>query len=475
MVNQLLSTPDPVRNLNENDTAHMNDLTEELNSLAVTERYIPDQSINGEIEDDNKTANEMGSTTKYYSVFGPQLASFENNFRKPEGESLSTNSGEYQIDKSGEGSRFSIGCCISTSISPINEMVESQENSSPEGVHSNRKSSPMALESNWHGARETSTHRRKIFCDKPRGGRKYTTTRTKRNRSHRQRKPNRRNRCSNISTSSDRRELYEHSEARSSLSNNTHHDEKSHMYRDQELSSSHSISRRKGIRNRYPYEMYMNSTRPLTYVEGQKMLELVIKDNMVFGFATDKGGSRFLQEHLKSASPVQLWTTFALLKPDFITICEDVFGNYVAQKYLELGSVALRTEIVKTLSSSMSSLSLGMYGCRVVQKLLECVRWEHKKSIAKQLEGSIINFVYDQNGNHVVQKMIECLGSHDVEFMADEIIGHTYSLSVHPYGCRIIQRLLEKVGKKKSRPLLNEIKQHTVALSKNQYGNYIIQ
>lgn len=152
-----------------------------------------------------------------------------------------------------------------------------------------------------------------------------------------------------------------------------------------------------------------------------------------------------------------------------------MFGNYVAQKYLELGSVAIRTEIVRMLNSSMSSLSRGMYGCRVVQKLLECVEYQQKKSAVRELEGSIIHFVYDQNGNHVVQKIIECLGSHEVAFVADEILGHTYSLAVHPYGCRIIQLLLEKVGKKKARTLLNEIKPHTIALARNQHGNYIIQ
>jgi len=244
---------------------------------------------------------------------------------------------------------------------------------------------------------------------------------------------------------------------------------------DEQVSASKVQCWRKGIRNRYPLWMYQNSTRPLSYVEAQRMLKLLIKDNAMFAFATDQGGSRFLQEHLKSASKAQLWTTFSLLKPYFLEICKDVFGNFVAQKYLELGSDAIRTEIVRTLNSSLSSLSLETYGCRVVQKLLECVEWQHKKSVARELEGSIVHFVYDENGNHVVQKIIECLESNEVAFVADEILGHAYNLAVHPYGSRIIQHLLDKVSKKKVRTLLSEIKQHTIALAKDQYGNYIIQ
>jgi len=217
----------------------------------------------------------------------------------------------------------------------------------------------------------------------------------------------------------------------------------------------------------------VDPARILTLTETLKML--MEKDNMFFAFVTDQEGSRFLQQHLISATAEQLWSTFVHLKPDFIAICQDVFGNYVAQKYLELGSNELRGAVVETIKPSITSLSMGMYGCRVVQKLLECAAWEHKQVVAQQLAGSIIKFVYDQNGNHVVQKMIQCLGARDIGFVAEEISGYTYSLAMHPYGSRVIQRLLEKVSRRRARPLLNEIKQHTVTLSKNQYGNYIIQ
>jgi len=93
---------------------------------------------------------------------------------------------------------------------------------------------------------------------------------------------------------------------------------------------------------------------------------------MFFEFVTDQKGSRYLQEHLISATPEQLMNTFMHLKPDFIEVCQDVFGNYVAQKYLELGGDDVRSEVVKTIQPNIASLSIGIYGCRVVQKLLEC-------------------------------------------------------------------------------------------------------
>jgi len=202
---------------------------------------------------------------------------------------------------------------------------------------------------------------------------------------------------------------------------------------------------------------------------------LMNKPNMFLAFVTDQEGSRFLQEHLISATTEQLWSTFTHIQHHFVDICQDVFGNYVAQKYLELGSDKLRGAVLETLQPSIPLLSVGTYGCRVVQKLLECGTHEHKLLIAEQLAGSIIKFVYDQNGNHVVQKIIQCLNPNEIGFVVDEISGYTYNLAMHPYGSRVVQRLLEKVSRRIARPLFDKIKQHTISLSKNQHGNYIIQ
>merc|ERR1719193_1072703 len=234
--------------------------------------------------------------------------------------------------------------------------------------------------------------------------------------------------------------------------------------------SSNKRNPKKVNRNSFSREVAGN-----TFTLGEALKMLMIKENTLFAFVTDQEGSRFLQENLGSATSEQLWRTFNHLKRDFITISQDVYGNYIAQKFLELGSDELRSAVLETLLPNIPSLSMQLYGCRVVQKLLECGAWEHKSLVAKQFKGSIMTFVYDQNGNHVIQQLIECLNSKEIGFVAEEISGYTYSLAMHPYGSRVIQRLLEKISRRRARPLLNEIKQHTVALSKNQYGNYIIQ
>lgn len=60
---------------------------------------------------------------------------------------------------------------------------------------------------------------------------------------------------------------------------------------------------------------------------------------------------------------------YETLLPETVRICTDVFGNYVIQKLLELGTAEERTEIMKRLEDQVVALSLQMYGCRVIQKV----------------------------------------------------------------------------------------------------------
>jgi Pumilio-family RNA binding repeat len=49
----------------------------------------------------------------------------------------------------------------------------------------------------------------------------------------------------------------------------------------------------------------------------------------------------------------------------------DVFGNYVIQKFLEVGDESVRLHIARLLTGHILKLSQDLYGCRVVQKALQ--------------------------------------------------------------------------------------------------------
>ncbi len=83
----------------------------------------------------------------------------------------------------------------------------------------------------------------------------------------------------------------------------------------------------------------------------------------------EQAGSCIIQEWVENGKQLQL--IFQALLPAMSTLMQDMFGNYVVQKYLEFGTPEQRFAIVEKLQGKILSLTLHMYGCRVVQKALE--------------------------------------------------------------------------------------------------------
>merc|ERR1719357_1776116 len=444
MVNQLLSSPETNRFNTDGRSDRM--MVEEFKNIELDGEQQSMCASNKRRFDSDKVACSRGLFfgSKYYKAFGSESTS-----GMDWNDMSFMESGNHQNDiscASPEGSGLALSLGASISISPTNEYKEEIDKNISRNLQSQRRGGEVPLQFKstkrcWTSNNHSQNHARfKEMTSSNKGGRQ-----AKRNRFQRGKKET-------LRTSSDK-----------------------------QISSAHTItpSSSSGSNKRFLKKVNRNSfSREISgsmFTLGQALNMLMIKENTLFAFVTDQEGSRFLQENLGSATTEQLWRTFNHLKRDFITISQDVYGNYIAQKYLELGSDELRSAVLETLLPHISSLSLQLYGCRVVQKLLAFGAWEHKSLVAKQFKGSIMKFVYDQNGNHVIQKLIECLNPKEIGFIVDEIYGHTYSLAMHPYGSRVIQRLLNRICKKKAQPLINEIKPHTIALSKNQYGNWIIQ
>lgn len=190
---------------------------------------------------------------------------------------------------------------------------------------------------------------------------------------------------------------------------------------------------------------------------------------------------------------------FDEILPRALDLMEDVFGNYVIQKFFEHGTHEQIRTLGTQLQNQVLKLSLQMYGCRVIQKALEFVDIEQKELLVKELEGNVMKCVRDQNGNHVIQKCIEKVPANLIQFIVDDFKGSVHNLATHPYGCRVIQRILEYCNDAQTvtismpifqsdsssplltpkrtpqNPILTELLGTAVDLVKDQYGNYVIQ
>lgn len=91
--------------------------------------------------------------------------------------------------------------------------------------------------------------------------------------------------------------------------------------------------------------------------------------NDVVEFAGDQHGSRFIQQKLETANSEVKDKVFKELEPNALQLMQDVFGNYVIQKFFEHGDQIQKKILAARMKGQVLSLANQMYACRVVQKV----------------------------------------------------------------------------------------------------------
>jgi mRNA-binding protein PUF3 len=90
----------------------------------------------------------------------------------------------------------------------------------------------------------------------------------------------------------------------------------------------------------------------------------------VVEFAGDQHGSRFIQQKLETANSEVKEKIFKELESNSLQLMQDVFGNYVIQKFFEHGDQTQKKILAGKMKGHVSALANQMYACRVVQKVL---------------------------------------------------------------------------------------------------------
>jgi pumilio RNA-binding family len=70
-------------------------------------------------------------------------------------------------------------------------------------------------------------------------------------------------------------------------------------------------------------------------------------------FSLDQLGSRFIQQKLDTLTPEELEAAFAEVAPKGLMLMNDVFGNYVIQKFLELDVESHRNELAQQMKGQV--------------------------------------------------------------------------------------------------------------------------
>lgn len=85
----------------------------------------------------------------------------------------------------------------------------------------------------------------------------------------------------------------------------------------------------------------------------------------------DQNGSRVIQQYFEKADREEKDRLFVQIIPHGYGLMADMFGNYVIQKVLELGTIGQKLKIYEIMKGKIFNLSQHTYSCRVIQKALE--------------------------------------------------------------------------------------------------------
>lgn len=204
--------------------------------------------------------------------------------------------------------------------------------------------------------------------------------------------------------------------------------------------------------------------------------------------ATDQFGCRFLQKKLESNSKAESNLVrdlmFEQIKPYFINLLLDPFGNYLIQKVCEYLTVDQKTFLINSIYPHVFKISINQYGTRSLQKIIDTVDNEAQIDlIVKGFSPSytsiaqIVILINDLNGNHVIQKCIFKFPSSKFDFIINAITekNNIVTISTHKHGCCVLQKLLSVCSLQQIFKISIKIIQFLSGLINDQFGNYIIQ
>ncbi|CAR23341.1 Mpt5p [Lachancea thermotolerans CBS 6340] len=202
--------------------------------------------------------------------------------------------------------------------------------------------------------------------------------------------------------------------------------------------------------------------------------------------ATDQFGCRFLQKKLEN--PQECCAVRDLMyrhiKPYFLDLILDPFGNYLIQKLCEYLTTDQKTQLVESIYPHVFQISINQYGTRSLQKVIDTVDTDAQVDLIISGFGQnftsieqVVVLINDLNGNHVVQKCIFKFPPSKFGFIIDAIVDNNniVKISTHKHGCCVLQKLLSVCTLQQIFKISVKIVQFLRSLINDQFGNYIIQ
>lgn len=117
------------------------------------------------------------------------------------------------------------------------------------------------------------------------------------------------------------------------------------------------------------------------------------------------------------------------IKPFFLDLILDPFGNYLVQKLCDYLTAEQKTLLIQTIYPNVFQISINQYGTRSLQKIIDTVDNEVQidliiKGFSQEFTSieQVVTLINDLNGNHVIQKCIFKFSPSKFGFIIDAIV-----------------------------------------------------
>eukprot|EP00768_Dysnectes_brevis_P009372 gnl/Dysnectes_brevis/938_a1044_2227.p1 GENE.gnl/Dysnectes_brevis/938_a1044_2227~~gnl/Dysnectes_brevis/938_a1044_2227.p1 ORF type:complete len:479 (+),score=98.50 gnl/Dysnectes_brevis/938_a1044_2227:1082-2518(+) len=167
---------------------------------------------------------------------------------------------------------------------------------------------------------------------------------------------------------------------------------------------------------------------------------------------------------------------FTELMPFSIYLSRNMFGNYVVQKLLQVGSDRHSRLLADTIIPHTASLAFDLCASRVLQALISRSNEEIWCRIVDEIRPVMMDATFHKFGRFVVQRLVR----HHVKGMSDLVQAlsdpRMFVLAARgSHSCFVLQEMLTLGDPELLAPLLPPLASSARLLAKDQTGNYVVQ
>ncbi|KAK7852903.1 putative pumilio like protein 8 [Quercus suber] len=199
---------------------------------------------------------------------------------------------------------------------------------------------------------------------------------------------------------------------------------------------------------------------------------------MMLYMAQNQQWSRYLQCKMDGCTDEEKNWIFMELIEHVGKLMLHPFGNYVAQKLVEICSEHQRTQILQKVieTNSLVHMCLNNLGSRSIQKLLKHFTTQQQISLFMYaLSPGTLALCKDLNGQHVIQHCLMHFSDEDNMHLLNEVANNCLKIATDRSGCCVLQKCLKHCKGALKERLVAGIIANALLLAEDQYGNYVVQ